>query len=147
MILLWSIDTYSEILIFLYPSRFWLQYCVHHMGFWYIINKNTPKNKIVQCTATPVLTPTVVVDKEWRSDGFWLYIRSEGREALSLCAVRYKSTSALGRKVNCSVTSGTSFRKEIWIANCRKGTSPKNLQYEFSPSWYSSVTDLFPFCS
>jgi hypothetical protein len=27
----------------------------------------------------------------------------------------------------------------IWIANCRKGTSPKNLQYEFSPSWYSST--------
>jgi hypothetical protein len=26
------------------------------------------------------------------------------------------------------------------IANCRKGTSPKNSQYEFSPSCYSSVT-------
>jgi hypothetical protein len=28
-------------------------------------------------------------------------------------------------------------------ANCRKGTSPKNPQYEFSPSWYSSVTEEY----
>jgi hypothetical protein len=28
----------------------------------------------------------------------------------------------------------------IWIANCRKGTGPKNSQYEFSPSWSSSVS-------
>jgi hypothetical protein len=34
----------------------------------------------------------------------------------------------------------------VWIANCRKGTSPKNSQYEFSPSWYSSeVFWLVPF--
>jgi hypothetical protein len=30
----------------------------------------------------------------------------------------------------------------IWITNCKKGTSPKNSQYEFSPSWYSSATVL-----
>jgi hypothetical protein len=29
----------------------------------------------------------------------------------------------------------------IWVANCRKGTSPKNSKYEFSPSWCSSVTE------
>jgi hypothetical protein len=27
------------------------------------------------------------------------------------------------------------------IANCRKGTSLKNSQCEFSPSWYSSATE------
>jgi hypothetical protein len=31
----------------------------------------------------------------------------------------------------------------MWIAYCRKGTSPKNSQYEFSPSWYSSVTEEY----
>jgi hypothetical protein len=31
----------------------------------------------------------------------------------------------------------------IWITNCRKGTSPKNSQYEFSLSWNSSVTEEF----
>jgi hypothetical protein len=33
-----------------------------------------------------------------------------------------------------------------WIANCRKGTSPKKSQYEFSPSWYSSVTEENSYC-
>jgi hypothetical protein len=31
----------------------------------------------------------------------------------------------------------------IWIANCRKGTSPKNSQYGFLPSWYSSVSEEY----
>jgi hypothetical protein len=29
------------------------------------------------------------------------------------------------------------------MANFRKGKRPKNSQYEFSPSWYSSVTEEY----
>jgi hypothetical protein len=38
-----------------------------------LINKNAPKNKKIQFTASPALTPVLVVEKVWRSNGVRLY--------------------------------------------------------------------------
>jgi hypothetical protein len=70
------------------------------------------------------------------------------------CSCHLQDERGYYHQVRCSANDTAQTRNRVWytthqlqkyegnwITNCRKGTSPKNSQYEFSPSWYSSVIE------